>query len=130
MSEYVIKFENERPDSKFQTRFKVNEEFYSARYVKNAVLECFPQGKKPFDGLEYIQLSEDIEKSRLLTQRNNIPREAILEEMIPESWTLENGTEIHIFEAQRYMHKKERYERRYGMMLEATDCGYIVNCFW
>ena len=129
--EDVLIFEDERPDSRFQERFMINDEFYSAQQIRDAIKECFPEtSKTPFMGLDYIQRREQFEVSRVLTHKRGVPRDTILAERIPEADTLKEGDDIHIFEKQRYRSCGEDYERQYGMMLEPTDCGYIINCFW
>jgi hypothetical protein len=130
MPKQILALEVERPDSEFQRKFVVAEEFYSATDVRQAVLDCFPKGEIPFTGLEYIQKSEDLDEARRLTQRTDVSRESVLEERIPEAESLPSDMAIHIFEKQGYLPDGEKRERQYGMMLESSDCGYIVNCFW
>ncbi len=126
-----------RSDSPFQERFQVDEEFYTADYIRKAILECFPERKKrkiPFSGLLYIQKSWDdsVEESRKFTQRYVWlwPREVTLEMRIPPHELVPEGFTIRIVEARQYKGDDNIEPTNYEMELVSTDLGYVATNKW
>ena len=122
-----------RPDSPFQQRFSLNEEFYTADYIRRAILECFPERrarKLPFSGLLYIQESWDsfVEESQKFTQRYVWlwPREVTLEWRIPPHDGIPEGSTINIVEARQYKDGDDIEPTNYSTELVSTDLGYIA----
>ncbi len=120
-------YDGKMPVTPFQSRFRINDEFYSAEYIRKAILECFPPlGEDPFHGLLLIENFDSISIEDMMQKLRSLPRDRVLDELIKESH-LVDGTRLDITESQRYRNLKYNWIENPGLTFEATDLGYIAE---